>query len=82
MEALVQEKILSSFVNEVSIESATINPINIDINRTNTTNMEYSKTMITNDENYFIKYGGYSLAGSYNAIEVYSINSLDNNQAI
>lgn len=82
METLVQEKILSSFVNEVAIESATIAPINVDINRTNATNMEYSKTMITNDESYFIKYGGYPLEGSYNAIEVYSINSLDNNKAV
>lgn len=82
METLVQEKVLSSFVNEVSSESATIVPINVDINSTNVANMEYSKTMTTNDGNYFIRYGGYPLSGSYNAIEVYSINSLDNNHAI
>ena len=35
MEALVQEKILSSFVNEVSVESETIKPINVDIKTIN-----------------------------------------------
>ena len=82
MEALVQEKILSSFVNEVSVESATIQPINVDINSVNVTSMRWNKTMTTNDGNYFIKYGGFATAGNYNAIEVYSVNSLDNNQAL
>ena len=82
METLVQEKILSSFVNEVSAESATIQPINIDINSVTTNTMRWHKTMITNDGNYFIKYGGFPRTGNYNAIEVYSVNSLDNNQAV
>lgn len=82
MEALVQEKILSSFVNEVSVESETIKPINVDIKTINVTRMLHIKTMVTNDGNYFIKYGGHPIAGNYNAIEVYSVNSLDNNQAV
>lgn len=82
MEALVQEKILSSFVNEASAESATIQPINIDINRTNVTRMVQNHSMITNDKNYFIRYGGFVTSESYNAIEVYSANSLDNNNAL
>lgn len=82
MEALVQEKILSSFVNEASAESATIQPINIDINRTNVTRMVQNHTMISNDKNYFIRYGGFVTSNSYNAIEVYSANSLDNNNAL
>lgn len=82
MEALVQEKILSSFVNEVSAESLTIQPINVDIKTIATNTMRWYKTMTTNDKNYFIKYGGYPRTGYYNAIEVYSVNSLDNNQAV
>lgn len=82
METLVQEKILSSFVNEASAESATIQPINIDINRTNVTRMVQNHSMITNDKNYFIRYGGFVTSESYNAIEVYSANSLDNNNAL
>lgn len=82
MEALVQEKILSSFVNEVSVESETIKPINVDIKTINVTRMLQIKTMVTNDGDYFIKYGGWPRSGNYNAIEVYSVNSLDNNQAV
>ena len=82
MEALVQEKILSSFVNEVSAESSTIAPINVDINRVDVTRMIFHKTLTTNDGNYFIKYGGYPMSGAYNAIEVYSVNSLDNSEAV
>lgn len=82
MEALVQEKILSSFVNEVSVESETIKPINVDIKTINVTRMTQIKTMVTNDGNYFIRYGGSPTSGNYNAIEVYSVNSLDNNQAV
>ena len=82
MEALVQEKILSSFINEVSVESETIKPINVDIKKINVTRMAQIKTMVTNDGNYFIRYGGFPTSGNYNAIEVYSVNSLDNNQAL
>lgn len=83
MEALVQEKILSSFVNEVSVESETIKPINVDIKKINVTRMIQSNTMTTNDGNYFIRYGGFPNNGDYyNAIEVYSINSLDNNSSV
>lgn len=82
MEALIQEKILSSFVNEVSVESETIKPINVDIKTINVTRMIQIKTMVTNDGDYFIKYGGWPRSGNYNAIEVYSVNSLDNNQAV
>lgn len=82
MEALVQEKILSSFVNEVSVESETIKPINVDIKTINVTQMILVNTMVTNDGDYFIKYGGHPRSGNYNAIEVYSVNSLDNNQAV
>lgn len=83
MEALVQEKILSSFVNEVSAESSTIQPINVDIKTTNVTRMIQSNTMTTNDGNYFIRYGGFPNNGNYyNAIEVYSVNSLENNNAV
>ena len=82
MEALVQEKILSSFVNEVSVESETIKPINVNIKTINVTRMVQIKTMVTNDGDYFIRYGGFPKSGNYNAIEVYSVNSLDNNQAV
>ena len=82
METLVQEKVLSQFVNNITPESSVVQPINIDINRTNVDRMIWNKTMTTNDGNYFIKYGGYPRTGNYNAIEVYSGNSLDNNQAV
>lgn len=82
MEALVQEKVLSQFVNNITPESSIVQPINIDINRTNVSRMIWNKTMTTNDGNYFIKYGGYPRTGNYNAIEVYTVNSLDNNQAV
>lgn len=82
METLVKEKILEQFVKEVPRESATIQPINVDIKSTNVTRMLNISTMKTNDGNYFIRYGGASTAGSYNAIEVYSVNSVDNNAAI
>ena len=83
MESLVQEKILSSFVNEVSAESSTIQPINVDIKTINVTRMIQSNTMTTNDGNYFIRYGGFPNNGNYyNAIEVYSVNSLDNSSSV
>jgi hypothetical protein len=83
METLVQQKILSSFVNELSVESAIIQPINVDIKTTNVTRMIQSKTMTTNDGNYFIRYGGFPNNGNYyNAIEVYSVNSLDNSSSV
>lgn len=82
MENLVKEKILEQFVNEVPAESATIQPINVDIKSTDVTRMLNISTMKTNDGNYFIRYGGASTAGSYNAIEVYSVDSLDNNVAV
>lgn len=82
MENLVKEKILEQFVNEVPRESATIQPINVDIKSTDVTRMTNINTMKTNDGNYFIRYGGFVTSSSYNAIEVYSVNSLDNNAAI
>lgn len=83
METLVQQKILSSFTNEVSAESSTIQPINVDIKATNITRMMQSNTMTTNDGNYYIRYGGMPNEGDYyNAIEVYSVDSLDNNNTV
>lgn len=82
METLVKEKILEQFVKEVPRESATIQPINVDIENTNVTRMTNMHTMKSNDGNYFIRYGGFVTSSSYNAIEVYSVNSLDNNAAI
>lgn len=82
METLVQEKILSSFVYEMAEEYTTKLPININKVMTNVTRMIALKTMTTNDGNYFIRYGGFSNIGYYNAIEVYSVNSIDNNKAV
>ena len=82
METLVKEKILEQFVKEIPTESATIQPINVDIKSTDVTRMTTISTMKTNDGNYFIRYGGFVTSSSYNAIEVYSVNSLDNNAAI
>lgn len=82
METLVKEKILEQFVNEIPRESATIQPINVDIKSTDVTRMTNINTMKTNDGNYFIRYGGFVTSSSYNAIEVYSVDSLDNNAAI
>ena len=82
METLVKEKILEQFVNEIPRESATIQPINVDIKSTNVTRMINIDTLKTNDGNYFIRYGGFATSSSYNAIEVYSVNSVDNNAAI
>lgn len=82
METLVKEKILEQFVKEVPRESATIQPINIDIKSTDVTRMTNINTMKSNDGNYFIRYGGFVTSSSYNAIEVYSVDSLDNNAAI
>lgn len=82
METLVKEKILEQFVNEVPRESATIQPINVDIKSTDVTRMTTISTLKTNDGNYFIRYGGFVTSSSYNAIEVYSVDSLDNNAAI
>lgn len=82
MEALVQQQILSSFVNEVSAESSTIQPINVDINRVDVTSIRWYNTMTTNDGHYFIKYGGYPVTGSRNAIEVYSVGSLESQKTM
>lgn len=82
METTVKEKILSQFVNRFSPESETIKPLNIDIKNTTVTRMNQVYTMITNDGAYFIKYGGFPREGAYNAIEVYSTNSLTNNSAV
>ena len=82
METLVKEKILEQFVKEIPTESATIQPINVDIKSTDVTRMTTISTMKTNDGNYFIRYGGFVTSSSYNAIEVYSVDSLDNNAAI
>ena len=82
MEALVQEKILSQFVNTLTPQTSIVQPINVNINDINISKMIFFKTMKTNDGNFFIRYGGYPVAGSYNAIEVYSVSSLDNNQPV
>lgn len=82
METLVKEKILEQFVKEIPTEGETIQPINVDIKSTDVTRMTTISTMKTNDGNYFIRYGGFVTSSSYNAIEVYSVNSLDNNAAI
>lgn len=82
METLVKEKILEQFVNEVPVESATIQPINVDIKRVNVTTMPAIKTLTTNDNNYFIRYGGGDSESSYRAIEVYSINSINNDEPL
>ncbi len=82
MEALVQEKILSSFVYEMAEEDTTKLPININKIMTNVTRMTALETMTTNDGNYFIRYGGFPNIGYYKAIEVYSVNSIDNNKAV
>lgn len=82
MEAIVREKILSQFVNDLTPETSIIRPINVDFTSLNVERMIQYETMITNDKNYFIRYGGYLSAGNYNAIEVYSINSMENNTAL
>lgn len=82
MENLVKEKILEQFVNEVPRESATIQPINVNIKRVNVTTMPTIKTLTTNDNNYFIRYGGGDSGTSYRAIEVYSINSINNDEPL
>lgn len=82
METLVKEKILEQFVKEVPTEGETIQPINVDIKSTDVTRMTTISTLKTNDGNYFIRYGGFVTSSSYNAIEVYSVDSLDNNAAI
>jgi hypothetical protein len=76
METLVQQKILNSFVNEVSAESPTIQPINVDVKKFSSKNMSTYKTMVTRDNNYFIKYGGMPLDNAYRGIEVYTTNTL------
>jgi hypothetical protein len=81
METLVQQKILSSFTNEVPTESATVQPTNVSISQINAEHMTHQKTLITNDNAYFIRYGGYVSGNLYNAIEVYSTNSLTNEKA-
>lgn len=82
METLVKEKILEQFVKEVPTESATKQPINVDIKRINSTTMTAVKTLTTNDNNYFIRYGGGDSESSYRAIEVYSINSINNDEPL
>lgn len=82
METLVKEKILEQFVNNINNEETIKKPQNISISTMNVTNnMAAIKTLTSNDGNYFIRYGGYATSGVYNAIEVYSIDSLHNNSA-
>lgn len=78
----IKTLILKQFVQENQQESAIKQPINISISEANATTMTTRNTLVTNDNNYFIRYGGVPNSGSYNAIEVYSVNSIENNQAI
>lgn len=82
MEALVKQKVLSQLVNSLTPETSIVQPINIDVENMNVDRMIQTRTMVTNDENHFIRYGGFSTAGSYNAIEVYSLDSIKKNQAV
>lgn len=82
MEAIVQEKILSQFVNDLTPETSIIRPVNVDFTSLNVERMNQYETMITNDKKYFIRYGGFLTSGSYNAIEIYSIDSMDDNAAV
>lgn len=82
MENLVKETILKQFVNNINNEESVKKPQNISISTMNVANnMSAIKTLTSNDGNYFIRYGGYTTSGAYNAIEVYSIDSLYNNSA-
>lgn len=78
METLVQQKILGSFVNEASAESAIISPIVVDIKEMNIDNMLSFKTLTTKDNNYFIRYQTRLEA----KIEVYSADSIQENKSI
>lgn len=82
MEAIIQEKVLSQFVNDLTPETSIIRPINVDFTSLNVERMNQYETMITNDKKYFIRYGGFLTSGSYNAIEIYSIDSMDDNAAV
>lgn len=82
MEALVKQKVLSQLVNSLTPETSIVQPINIDVENVNVNRIIQAGTMVTNDENYFIRYGGFSTSGSYNAIEVYSLDSIKKNQAV
>lgn len=82
MEAIIQEKVLSQFVNDLTPQTSIIRPINVDFTSLNVERMNQYETMITNDKKYFIRYGGFFTSGSYNAIEIYSIDSMDDNAAV
>lgn len=82
MENSIKQAMLAEFVRPISSQSVDIQPINIDINTVSVeTNMTSHRIMKTRDEKYVIKYGGFSRDTYYNAIEVYSVDSLDNNTA-
>ena len=78
MEALVQEKILGSFVNELSVESVIISPIVVDMKEMNINKMLSFKTLTTKDNNYFIRYE----TGLDAKIEVYSVDSIQESKSI
>ena len=82
MEAIVNQKILEQFVNNPTSSIVSTNPVNVSVDETSVTRMIQQFTMKTNDGNYFIKYGGFISAGSYNAIEVYTVDTLEDNKAL
>lgn len=82
METIIKENILKDIMNGHSDETGKSIPVNVDIKKISVSNMTFSKTLITNDNSYFIRYGGDPLGNSYNAIEVYSSSSLDDNTSL
>lgn len=78
MEALVQQKILGSFVNELSVESAIISPMVVDMKEMNVNKMLSFKTLTTKNNNYFIRYE----TGLDAKIEVYSVDSIQESKSI
>lgn len=74
----MEQDLLKYFVGEGTPTTEDIKPINIDNKVINLSSIAIStKTLVTNDNNYFIRYGGDYRQNSYNTINVFDANSLE-----
>lgn len=74
----MEETLLKYFLGESSTQPSTITPINIDNKIISAHTMSpYYRTYVTPDNNYFIRYGGSPIQNTYNSIDVYDANALE-----
>ena len=74
----MEENILKFFTGTLDGSPTTLEPENITNGVFDVNSLSYRYLMTTNDKQYCIRYGGFVTSQSYNAIEVYDMETLEN----